>query len=98
MGHMLGYEDWDEYSEFLCKATKDSLDQELVERVIEKLRVWNGEHTIRRNSTLVKFLETKEEVAPLPKILIFAGYFGVAGEVSRLLKTQFGERAVTEFR
>ncbi|MBS1807636.1 MAG: DEAD/DEAH box helicase family protein [Acidobacteria bacterium] len=99
MGYMFGYEDWEDYAELVCMGVRGYISDELTERALARATAWyNSTKTVSRWGVLIKLLKSRQQQAPLPKILIFAGFPGAAEALAERLRAEFGKEAVKEFR
>jgi ATP-dependent helicase HepA len=98
-GYLCGYAEWDSYQRLLYKAVRQSLSDEGLHEALACAMRWRRDHYgFTRYARLVKML--KEKVAKrgrLPKMLIFAGYPGVAEDLVQRLRRDFGAESTTEF-
>jgi hypothetical protein len=99
MGHTVGYADWDLYRELLFRLVKAHLPIDCLTRAIGDVRAWHTSTALSmRMQSLLDFLAHRGTQAPAAKLLLFAGYPGLAAEVLSAVKERFGAAAVTEFR
>jgi ATP-dependent helicase HepA len=99
MGYMFGYEDWEDYADLVCMGIRPFLSDELVERAFESAKTWRrSKRGTARFERLTNFLNSKQQENPLPKLLVFAGFPEATEEVAKLLRIEFGNSAVKEFR
>jgi ATP-dependent helicase HepA len=99
MGYIFGYEDWDDYCDLLCMGVRRFIPESLIDHALDRASAWQqSTRSMARLKELVKLLDSKRGSSRLPKILIFAGFPGVAGELAESLRSEFGNDAVKEFR
>ena len=101
LGHLAGYGDWAQYCRLLCGAVRHYLPQEhIADAFAAAQRWWQDESAFTRWNELVNFLVAASRIrktAP-PKLLLFAGFPGVALDLAERLQARFGPEAVAEFR
>jgi ATP-dependent helicase HepA len=101
LGHLAGSGDWDQYCRLLCGAIRRDLPEQQVTDALAAARRWSQDKgAFTRFNKLVTFLTAASRAgkqAP-PKILLFAGFPGVAADLAERLRARFGAEAVTEFR
>jgi hypothetical protein len=99
MGHTVGYADWDLYRELLFRLVKAHLPTDRLTRAIGDVRAWHTSAALSmRMQCLLDFLARRATDAASAKLLLFAGYPGLAAEVLAAVTERFGAAAVTEFR
>ncbi len=100
LGHLAGYGDWAQYCRLLCGAIRHQLPEHRISDALSAARRWMQDASaFTRFNELLAFLtaSAKGRKSP-PKLLLFAGFPGVAADVAERLTTRFGREAVTEFR
>lgn len=101
LGHLAGYGDWGQYCRLLCGAIRRHLPEErIADALAAAQRWWQDESGFTRWNELVTFLAAaaRARKASPPKLLLFAGFPGVALDLAERLRARFGPEAVTEFR
>lgn len=99
LGHLTGYDDWFLYQELLQTTAATFLRPDLLIETIAALTIWNeSEEQATRFRHLVHTLRTWWRLNPRAKILLFAGYPGIAEEIAVALIEELGTAAVAEFR
>jgi hypothetical protein len=99
MGHTVGYADWELYQELLFRLVKAKVPADRLTRALDAVRTWQAAGALSiRMLHLVELLAQRATRAPRPKLLVFAGYPGLAGQVLAAVTQRFGAAAVTEFR
>jgi ATP-dependent helicase HepA len=98
LGHLTGYDDWPLYKELIQIGIADLLRKDLVTDALVALANWNESQ--EKGARFVHLLNT---LRTLPKergskILLFAGYPGLAEEVAFALCDEFGRGSIAEFR
>lgn len=98
IGSAVGYSDWGLYRDLLCKAVRAYLPSAELEAAASAAQAWRGAGA----EASERLRAVRDLIAPLaadrPKLLLFAGYPGLAGELREHLATQFGADAVVAFR
>jgi len=98
LGHLTGYDDWPLYKELIQMGVADLLRKDLLSDAIAALTNWNeSEEKAARSVHLLRTLRT----LPMDrgsKVLVFAGYPGLAEEVALALSDELGRGRVAEFR
>jgi ATP-dependent helicase HepA len=101
LGHLAGYGDWQQYCRLLCGAIRRHLPQErIAEALAAAQRWWQDDSAFSRWNELVTFLAgvARAKKTSPPKLLLFAGFPGVALDLAERLQARFGREAVAEFR
>jgi ATP-dependent helicase HepA len=99
LGHLTGYDDWELYLQLLHVGAASILPKPLLQDTVDSVRQWHrSPERHDRFQHLVHLLRQKWRVEPSLKLLIFAGYPGLASNLADQLSTEFGEDAVAEFR
>jgi len=99
LGHLIGYEEWSDYIELLQMAAAAILDRNLLRAAIEAVALWkDSNEQPRRCEHLIKILAGLRKDNSSAKILVFAGYPGMAEEIEIVLSEHLGERAIASFR
>lgn len=99
LGHLIGYEDWPEYLELLQMASAAILDRSLLRASIDAVALWkDSNEQPRRCQHLIARLKEFWKDRREGKVLIFAGYPGLAEEIEIALAERFGEAVVAGFR
>jgi ATP-dependent helicase HepA len=99
MGHLFGYADWDDYADLLCMGVLAYASDELIERAVNSSNAWQRSGRLTpRFARLITLLVSKRGEALPPKLLLFVGFPGAVEEFGRLLRAEFGNLAVKEFR
>lgn len=98
-GHLAGMSEWDLFIELLCRAVRDRLDDEFLLRALRAVDAWKRSDARPRTQALVTLLKPIKSASPhTAKVLLFAGYPNLAGDLVKLLRDVFGVNAVAEFR
>ena len=99
MGHLTGYAEWSTYSELLQIAMAPLLDPDLLSETIDHLILWNRsperDARFRRVVAVIREIKRRGRAA---KVLMFAGFPGLAAHLAPALRVEFGPEAITEFR
>jgi ATP-dependent helicase HepA len=99
MGHLTGYSEWSMYCELLLIAAGPLLDRDLLAETIDYLILWNrSQERDARFHKLVAVIREIKRRERGAKVLIFAGYPGLAANLALGLRAEFGHEAITEFR
>src|SRR5579871_239769 len=99
LGHLTGYGDWFLYQELMQAAAAAFLPREFLREAVTALTLWNeSDEQATRIRYLVQTLNTVWRRDRRQKILLFAGFPGVAEEIAVALTEAFGASAVAEFR
>jgi ATP-dependent helicase HepA len=101
LGHLTAYGDWDQYCRLLCGAVRRHLPQErIADALAAARRWWQDESAFTRWNELATFLAgaARSKKGSPPKLLLFAGFPGVAVDLAERLRARFGPEAVAEFR
>jgi ATP-dependent helicase HepA len=99
LGHLTGYDDWFLYQELMQTAAATFLRRDLLVEAVAALTLWNeSEEQATRFRHLVQTLRTLWRLGRRSKILLFAGYPGIAEEIAVALVEELGSNAVAEFR
>jgi hypothetical protein len=98
IGSAVGYTDWGLYRDLLCKAVRAHLPSTELDEAVAAARAWvtagvEAAHRFRAVADLIAPL-----AADRPKLLLFAGYPGLAEELRVYLASSFGSDAVASFR
>lgn len=98
-GLIIGPEDWPDYLKLLCGAARAKLDKHSILELCEAASSWRAVRSPSRRTALRDYLRDRQgELGDRAKILIFAGYPGVAEELAQYLRKAFkSEDAVAEF-
>lgn len=96
IGYMFGYDDWDDYAELVWKASRTFIPEAVVRNCLAVSQAWAAERQVSRISTLLKFLNDRRAKDSTWKIIVFAGYPGVARELESVLVAKYGTQ-VTSF-
>ena len=98
-GLVIGPEDWPDYLKLLCAASRARLDKRSILELGEAAAAWRSVRSPSRRAALRDYLRgQKEELGDRAKVLVFAGYPGVAEELSQHLRKAFkSDDAVAEF-
>jgi hypothetical protein len=97
LGQGVGYADWSLYRDLLMKALRQAMPAAALSDALGAAVAWQtgGAGAWRRLEALGEFL------APMagqrPKLIVFAGYPGIAAEIARHLQERFGEEATFTF-
>ncbi|MGE5610089.1 MAG: SNF2-related protein [Bacillota bacterium] len=97
--HLIGYDEWGEYLNSLLQMARPYCDNELIDAAVVAVGAWASDaSTSTRAKRLFEFLKPKASVrgAP-PKILLFAGFPGIAADVANWLQAEFGVDSVASF-
>lgn len=98
IGSAVGYTDWTLYRDLLLKAARGCLSGDELQAAVYAANRWRdaGVDTFQRLHTV------RDLVAPLaperPKLILFAGYPGLAEELRTYLESYFGANGVASFR
>jgi len=96
MGSLVGYTDWGMYRTILSRTVRQYVKDNVAHEVIRKAEVWqNSRKSFVRWLRLLNLLR---ERANKGKTILFAGFPGVAEDLSDDLKEEFGPHALAEFR
>src|SRR5262249_18300643 len=97
MSAAVGYADWALYRDLLLKATRSAISDELLRDAIRASKIWHnlGKEGWSRIQALVAFCQEKRDARS--KLIIFAGYPGLANELASALGGAFGDHAVATF-
>jgi len=99
MGHMFGYEDWEDYADLLCMGVRPYVSEELIARAVGSATAWQRSKKVSsRFARLVSFLKIRQQDNVSPKLLIFVGFPGAVEELAEPLRNEFGNASVREFR
>lgn len=99
LGHLTGYDDWFLYQELMQTAAAALLPRDLLREAVTALTIWNeSDEQATRVRALVQTLHAVWRRNRQSKILLFAGYPGIAEEIALALTETFGANAVAEFR
>lgn len=98
IGSAVGYGDWGLYRDLLCKAVRAHLRNTELDEAVTAARAWavagiDAAHRFRAVSELIT-----ARAAERPKMILFAGYPGLAEQLRAHLTTRFGGDAVVSFR
>lgn len=96
IGYMFGYEDWDDYVDLVWKASRKFLSDGVVKGCLDVSLAWGADLQSSRISALLKFLKVRRSENANWKVIIFAGYPGVARELESILVADFGTQ-ITSF-
>ena len=99
LGHLIGYDDWPLYKDLIQAVAADFLRQDLLADAIAGLTRWD--ESADRETRFVHFLGTLRAVPWFDgrsKILVFAGYPGLAEEIAAALSDELGNERIAEFR
>ena len=98
LAHILGYEDSKRYEALLRRSARGLLETELLEDCLGATVAWNrfGERENRVNQ-LRLLISEMHRLSPNCKLLIFAGFPGLASEIATNLRNVFGSSAITQF-
>jgi ATP-dependent helicase HepA len=99
LGHVIGYDDWSLYIDLLRTAAGSLLRRDLLHDAITALTLWSesGEQAARYRH-FSEFLRKYCDGNRGAKVLVFAGYPGLAEEVEIAIGSLLGESAVVSFR
>jgi len=98
MGHIFGYEDWNDYSKLLCIAARQYISDEVLTRAIYRAQTWQeSENNLTRYQRLTAFLQLRHKQNPKSKFIVFAGFPESAEILADLLRTEFGEKYIRDF-
>lgn len=98
-GHTVGYTDWDLYRELLFRAVRRTIAPARLAAAKRATRAWcEFPGTPHRRAALLDLIDSMLAANPRSKVLIFAGFPGVAAVLSEALRARFGAEAVCEFR
>lgn len=79
LGSLGGYAEWAEYSAALWSAARAAVDSEALQHAQRAAERWNAvNETSPRFAHLLKFLKAKHQAEPKAKLIIFAGFPGLA--------------------
>lgn len=93
----MGGERWGVLLETACAGVKAHIEPALLATALRLAEIWcSSGSSAARWDALIALLENM--VGAKHKTLVFAGFPGVAGRLSVLLKERFSDKAVTEFR
>jgi ATP-dependent helicase HepA len=99
LGHLTGYDDWPLYKELLQRAAVGLIRRDLLVDAVAALRSWSDSPEANTRLThLVQVLRSRSDATTPLKILVFAGYPGLAEETAAALTQTLGGEAITEFR
>ena len=98
-GHHVGPSDWGDYLFLLCQGAKHAVPAAAMARAVDATSAWKrSKHTPARRSAVIKYLKGRKASAERgPKVVLFAGYQGVADPLATALSEEFGEDAVARF-
>jgi ATP-dependent helicase HepA len=92
-----GYDGWHEMLGILAAGVRPPMPQPTLSLALRRAHAWNA--SPNSNSRLAHVTRLLCSWQPSrPKVLIFAGFPGVASRVAEHLQTVLGERSVAEFR
>lgn len=98
MGHIFGYEDWNDYSNLLCIVARQYISDETLSRAVYRAQTWQeSEDSLTRCQRLADFLRLRHKQNPRSKFIVFAGFPESAEILTDLLRAEFGERNVKDF-
>jgi ATP-dependent helicase HepA len=98
LGQLAGYDDWALYLELLQVAAAAVLPKALLKETVNALKQWHrSSERHERFQHLVQRLREEWRVDPNLKLLIFAGYPGLASDLADQLSTEFGDETVAQF-
>lgn len=99
MGHTVGYTDWDLHQALLFRIVRAHVPASPLAHAIAAARTWrDAGPQYARADRLLTVLAAHDGIAPRPKVLVFAGYPGLAAEVLRAVQERYGVKAAAEFR
>jgi ATP-dependent helicase HepA len=91
-----GYDDWELVEDLICTGAKPYAESTAVTRALDKVAVWCRVPNVpTRLETLRKVVEGYS--ARGSKVIVFAGFPGLAQNVIEFLAEQFGRGSVTSF-
>lgn len=97
-GELTGYTEWDDYLHSLCLSANPFIEKEDVEHALKCASMWvTYNERSQRVTKLIEYMKIRSTESPLPKLIVFAGYPGVAHEVYKELYLSFGQEAITVF-
>lgn len=97
LGYLESSVSWESYCELLCRAIRPFISDELIADATRSAERWNrSRSSYSRFKALISYLESSRKHKL--KILVFAGYHGVAEAIANELRSAFGEESTTEFR
>lgn len=97
-GELTGYSEWEVYRDYLCSRAKGYLDDQELHHALDSSLIWaRYGQSPQRIQKLVKYLKGRSQEKPLPKIIIFAGFPGMAQQIASQLFQIFGEDRIAVF-
>ena len=97
-GHLSGYEDADLLRQLTFASVRSFIDGERLERVVANTADWARAGESSRLKILLELLADRDTGPSRRKCLIFAGFPGLAEQLTVYLRSRFGDSAVSEFR
>jgi ATP-dependent helicase HepA len=98
LGHILGYEDSKRYEALLRRSARGLLETELLEDCLGAVAAWNrSRERESRANRLRSLISEIHEHNPECKLLLFAGFPGLASEIAAYLKNVFGPNGIAQF-
>lgn len=85
------------YQELLCLAVRDALPAGLLARTLRAAKAWKRANDRPRLNALTRLLERIRGDDSSAKVLVFAGFPGLAEDVVQHLMAHFGSNTVAEF-
>ncbi len=97
-GELTGYTEWETYWEHLCSSARPYIGQDSLDQARERALLWaNYSGGLKRLRELMIYLGPKLKETPPPKIIVFAGFPGIAAWLAQELSRSFGEETTTVF-
>ncbi len=97
-GELTGYTEWEAYRDHLCSCARVYLNDVELDQALEPTLVWakysGGSKRLRK---LFEYLKFKARETQLPKLIIFAGFPGIAAPLAAELLRAFGEGSISVF-
>lgn len=98
-GHTVGYTDWELYRELLFRVVRRAISPTRLAAAKRAARAWCDFPGLPdRRAALLDLLDATIAMHPGAKVLVFAGFPGVAALLGETLRSRFGADAVAEFR